>query len=428
MESNLIRNTLPLLLVFLFLSCGRIDTITGATTKTPEKTEIRKSTEKGDRTLSTSFNASGIALYKKLAANGKKADENIVVSPFSVGMAMTMVLSGASGETAKEMAKVLENTLSKEGMDKAAGTLTDRINALNGQDTEISTANALCLCEDGKTLSDSYKNVLKRDYRAEMFSSPVVGPINAWVAKRTRGKIETILDSLPPNCVCVILNAVYFKGKWLREFDSKRTRPAPFHLTAAKKVKIPMMTQTKRFALAKGDGFRAISLPYKGGKLAMVVLLPDKLDGLGDVTEKLSDANVSKLLDDLEKPRAGKETNVAMPKFKIEYGAGLIPAFKQLGMRLPFSSKDADFGGMLGKKSALGAVWIADIQHKAFIEVDEKGTEAAAATAVVMQTKSVRMEIEMFSIDHPFLFMIVERKTKSILFMGRYLGPPSAKR
>jgi serpin B len=291
----------------------------------------------------------------------------------------------------------------------------------DGKEVTLSVANALCLTTHGSLVHPSYKKLLNTKYSAEIFEAKDVIPINAWVATKTRGKIDKILKNLSANPVCVLLNAVYFKGLWASQFDKKLTRPGSFYTTVDKTLSVSMMHQTARYPMVRHDDFMAVAMPYKVESLAMVIILPDDRTGLAGVEEKLTIKTVQSILKDLEESNPTK-VMLSLPRFKIEFGSSLIPAFEALGMKLAFSAEKADFGGITGRDNALGLIWIAQIQHKAFLEVNEEGSEAAAATAVEFQTKSVP-SITRFEVDHPFLFMLVDKTTNAILFVGRVNNP-----
>lgn len=364
------------------------------------------------------YNKTALQLYRRL----KDEPQNLVISPYSIGTAMAMALSGARGDTEKEMAKVLNQTVSRERMDSANAKILDKMSRFQKEkDVVLSTANALCLTPDGALVHPEYKMLLSTEYHSEIFRAQNVSPINAWVAKKTQGKIDKILEKLSANSACVLLNAIYFKGLWASQFDKRLTRPGEFHTTKDKTVSVPMMNQTAEYPLAEHDDFMAAAMPYKLDSLAMVIVLPRKRNGLAQVEHQLSLETVQSILRELETSRPTK-VMLAMPRFKVESSASLVPALQSEGMKLAFSGKKADFGGITGRDNDLGLIWIAQIQHKAFLEVNEEGSEAAVATAVELQTRSAP-RITRFQVDHPFLFLLVDKTTDAILFMGRVNDP-----
>ncbi len=392
----------------LLLGCG---------TKAAKESEAGPITDPDARSAVESYNRTALDLYSEL--RGKAG--NIVISPYSIGFAMSMALSGARGETEKEMAAVLNQKLSRERMESACAKILQRMSRFDDEDDiTLTTANALCLTVDGSLVHKPYKQLLVKKYSAELFSAPDVAPINAWVSKKTNGKIGRILKKLSPNSVCVLLNAVYFKGLWASQFEEKMTRPGDFHLAEDKTASVPMMNQTAEYSVVRDDGFAAISMPYKGSSLAMVIILPNDRAGLAAVEKKLGMDMIRATLDGLSQRTPGK-VMLSLPRFQLEFGADLTPAFKALGVNRAFSAEKADFGGITGRDD-LGLIWISAIQHKAFLEVNEEGSEAAAATAVEFATRSAP-RIDIFRADHPFLFLLVDKEADVILFMGRVTDP-----
>ncbi len=388
--------------------------------KDPEKKEEGfMPLDENARRVVAAHNATGWQLYRALREEGK----NLVISPWSIGAAMAMARAGARGETETEMANVLHLDLPREQLNNAQPALTGRLNRFEEVEAiQLNTANGLCLTLEGQMVSNTYKTLLQEKYDAEMFQAHDVGPINAWVAEKTNRKIEKILDRLSPYSLCVLLNAVYFKGLWAEQFDEEQTRNAPFHLTDEKSVTVPMMNQREDFVVTKLDGARAIRLPYKDDSLALVVILPDEVGGLDALEEALTPETLSQTLDDLDTGRAVK-VMLSLPRFTVESDAELSAPFKSLGMQRAFSSERADFGGIIGKEDAEGVVWISQIKHKAVIEVNEEGSEAAAATAVEMRMTGMPVEPERFIADRPFLFLLTDRVTGAVLFLGRVVNP-----
>ncbi len=366
------------------------------------------------------YNRTALSLYPALSQEG----EDLVLSPFSIGMALAMTQAGASGETAAEMARVLH--LSSEVDKTTAGNsrLMQRLADLNSSEGMVlNVANALALAERGDLIHDSYKTLLQKNYDAELFKAADVDPINRWVAEKTHDMIKRLINAFPPNAVCVILNAVYFNGAWRHAFDEDSTRPRPFHLSRDKSEKVPTMQQTERFRLAEVDDMDVLALPYKHRDLRLLLLVPRDVEGLAAIERRLDHqlyADVVAKIADAEMQRV----RLRLPKFKVESKASLADPFKGLGMKRAFSAKQADFAGMLGKEEAPGVIWIHDVLHKAVIDVTETGTEAAAATGLIMATRAAPAEepVEL-NVDRPFLYLLTDRKTDAILFMGRVLDP-----
>jgi len=395
------NNILMILLTAFVCSCGA-------------KELTREEKKNVDKQVSSN-NITGLNLYKQL----KEEKGNIVISPFSIGNAMTMALAGAEGDTRTEMAKVMHQEMDDIKMNQAAGNLHEVINMVAGNHVILESANGLCVTSP--IVSNAYKQLLQKDYSAELFNAGSVKPINEWVKKRTKGRIPNILDKLPANPVCVILNAVYFKGLWDSQFKKNRTSDSWFFPEAEKKVKVSMMTQKEDFKLLQNRNYQVLAMPFKGKKICFYILLPNEGHKLSDLEESITGEDISSILIRMKRQRT-EEIDVFVPRFKIEYKTGLIDQYKTLGMEKPFSAEFADFGEITGQKNALGKIWIAVVKHKAFLEINEEGGEAAAATAVVLAEKSaVRRDV--FRADRPFLFFITDSVTDSILFMGRFSGP-----
>ncbi len=366
----------------------------------------------GALSLAAAYNATGSKLMRTLAAK----PGNIVLSPVSIGLAMSMAAHGARGATRNEMLGVLSVG------DDGAGA-ADLMRVLNSYDpsagpaARLSVANALMLIR-GDVVPD-YAADLKRDYGAEVFRNAGLAAINGWVKDKTQGGIGKILDRVSPNDVLVLLNAAYFKASWVTAFDKTATKEAPFQLSPQTSAPVATMHQTGTFQIVTGEGFRAIRLPYTVEKLGIVIVVPDAIDGAGAVGDNLDAAAFGKLRADLEHARA-KQVALSLPKFKLSYDAGsLVASFKALGMKLPFDESAADFSG-IGP-----GLFIRDILHRAAIEADEEGTQASAATSVVIAGRAISRQDqpEVLRVDRPFLFYVTEAATGAILFQGRISDP-----
>ncbi len=361
---------------------------------------------------SESVNQLSIDLYKKLSGGN---DGNLFLSPYSISAALAMTYGGARGETAGQM----DATLHFGGQGATHPALSHLRKKLNGIQekghVQLSVANSLWPQKDYTFLPD-YLALTKEFYGSEIepvdFKTDTEGvrqQINAWVGDQTNDRIKDLIPEgmLDPMTRLVLANAIYFKGDWASQFKPERTRPAPFKLADGKTVEVPMMSQTADFRLAHTPDFQALELPYEGGDLSMLILLPNASD-------KLPDLNLE-MIDGLEFNKM--EVMVQLPKFKLESTFRLGDTLAAMGMPLAFSDQ-ADFSGMTGTRD----LFIGEVVHKAFVEVNEKGTEAAAATAVIMGRMSMPPQ---FIVDHPFLFLIRENSTGTILFIGRVMNPSS---
>ena len=360
----------------------------------------------------TDNTAFALSLYGKLAP----AEGNLFLSPYSISSAMGMTYAGARENTAAEMAKALAFAATPGQLPAAFKRLNATILASarhGGQSLNI--ANGICLT--GGNVSNEYKAVLRDNFDAEIFAGGL-DKINGWVKEKTEGKIGKILEELSADSVCVLLNAIYFKGNWASRFKREATRDAPFRLGAGKEAIVPLMYQKGQFKLLEKDAFQALVVPYSGKALSMVIVLPRAVDGLAALEKTLTAEKLAQWLAEADK-QAEREAEVFVPRFTLESDYELMPPFKALGIKDAFDANKADFRGMGWPK---GDLWIAQIKHKAHVEVNEEGTEAAGATAVEVQTESAR-RYPVFRADHPFLFVIREHATGSILFFGRLSDP-----
>jgi serpin B len=415
------------------------------------------------RALTRAYNASGQDLLKALAA----APGNIVLSPMSIGTAMAMVLIGARGETEAEMRKVLRHTLAGNAINSANAAARAALLAEedpkcpdgfrpNGRLCEapapankdepcphdanrdgdlcvtdakntaatLRIANALMLVNPSATIADEYRDTIRAKYGAEIFQGADLAAVNNWVQDQTAGKIPKIIEKLGPQDSHVLLNAVYFNAPWAQAFAKSATRDREFHLTEASEVEVPTMLQHAAFAIEKGDGFQAIRLPYAREGLSMIVLRPDAIGGIDKVIGTLDGARLEALVQALGKARK-QLVVLTLPKFKFETTADLIPPFQALGMSKVFDSGQSDLSGMTGLPRDQAQSSIDQIAHRAVIEVAEEGTEAAAATAVVVTTRTMAptQQPERFAVDRPFLIAIADDKTGAVLFLGRVRDP-----
>lgn len=394
------------------LFCAAVCAIILAVSASPASAE-----QQADLSLNTLVkgnSAFAVKLYQQLGAAGG----NLFFSPFSVSSALGMTYAGARENTAAEMQTALSFGLDREPLHDAFKQLNQTLASVaNNDGQKLSIANGLCLT--GGDVSEEFKALLQKNYQAELFAGDL-DKINGWVKTKTAGKIEKILEMLDPDSVCVLLNAIYFKGTWESQFDEKLTKEAPFRLSETENINVPFMYQKGSLRLIEKDDFQAVALPYRGKSLAMIVVLPQKVDGLAGLEKELSPEKIEAWLAELDST-AEQDVKLHLPKFKFETGYDLVSACTNLGMKDAFIPAAADFSGMGWPK---GKLWISQIKHKAFVEVNEEGTEAAAATAVEMATKSISMD-PVFKADHPFIFIIRENSTGSVLFMGRVADPSS---
>lgn len=365
-------------------------------------------------------NAFAIDLYKNLA----KESGNLVMSPFSIDTALTMAYAGARSNTARQMADVLHLANGDTNVHARLSALLKDLQAANTLGCQLDIANALW-AEQRYPFLPHYLAFLHDQYNASLnqFEPVAFDPakkaalrkqINSWVEGKTHDKIKEIIPpSLPSDDTRLILvNAIYFKGLWATPFDKKLTKDAPFHVSAGKSVSVPTMHLTTQLKYGETDDLRVLEMPYRSNRLSMVILLPKKNDGLADLEKTLTVSGIEQLL----QTGSLQEFNVSLPKFKETSGFELAKSLEDLGMVDAFSSAtNADFSGITDPSR----LFIQAILHKAYVAVDEEGTEATAATAVFL-ANSVPVT---FNADHPFLFLIKDNPTGTILFMGRVTNP-----
>lgn len=370
-------------------------------------------------------------LYKKLSSD--KPEENLFFSPYSISTALAMTYAGASGKTEQEMAKALNFYLPQESLHHAFMDIEDKLNKVQQSgNVKLNVANSLYPQKDYK-IRQEYKDFVKAFYGVEITSvdyrnaeKEARALINTWVENKTNNKIKDLFSQpLNPLTRLILVNAIYFKGNWASQFDKKYTKDENFYfplnnfISSKNSKKVPMMNKMGEFKFAEVDALKILELPYVGEELSMVILLPKNKYGIKGIEEKIS---VNKLNEWRNSLRTQK-VKVSIPKFKMTESFNLNEVLKSMGMVDAFKEFNADFSGMISKED--GQLYIGSVIHKAFVEVNEEGTEAAAATAVVMLTRSVPSPPPVFSADHPFIFLIQDNATGSILFMGRMLEPTS---
>ncbi|HSB35779.1 MAG TPA: serpin family protein [Thermoanaerobaculia bacterium] len=364
-----------------------------------------------------------LELHRRVRADGG----NVFFSPFSIAEALAMAWSGARGETARQMAKALHFPAGEDDVHAGFAELERRVAAVQaGGRVELAVANSLWP-QTGEPLLPRFLALLKDSYGAapsavDYRKSPDEArrTINRWVERKTR---DRIMDLLPPDSVSddtrlVLANAIYFKGKWKKPFEKTETKDAPFHLQDGKSVPAPFMHGSPRAGYLEIEGAQLLQLPYEGDDLSLVVLLPRKADGLAALEDGLTARRLSEWISSASRARQAVE--VFLPRFRMETGFRLKAALTSLGMTDAFDPRRADFSAMSSTPSGL---FISEGFHKAFVDVNEEGTEAAAATGVAVMPTSMPPPKPVFRADRPFLFLIRDDETGSVLFLGRVTDP-----
>lgn len=371
--------------------------------------------------------AFAVELYKSLRGEG----ENLFFSPLSISIALSMTYGGARGETAAQMSDVLHFNLPAERLHSAFNALDQALasrgsidDGEEGEPFSLNVVNALW-GQQGYAFQELYLDLLALNYGAGMtlmdFMADPEGSrqrINQWVSDQTAGKIKDLIPERAISAMTrlVLTNAVYFKASWKHPFETVATTPGPFVRKDQSEVTAQMMRQTEYFKYYRGGNYQAVALPYKGDELDMVLVLPD-VDGFESVEESLSAGLISELTGGLR----SAEIDLSLPRFSFKSGFPLKEQLKALGMRDAFEPGNADLSGIDGTR----ALYISEVIHKAFVGIDEKGTEAAAATAVIVCFSGVPSP-KTVKFNRPFIFFIRDRATNTVLFIGRVLDPSAA--
>jgi serpin B len=388
---------------------------------TPSATQADPKVPADVRTLVQGNNTFALDLYGQLAPQ----EGNLFFSPYSIANALAMTYAGARGETATQMATTLHFTLDPERLHPAFGSLRAEIQGAGPKRKyQLQTANRLW-GQQGYGFSPEFLKATENCYGAGLKEVDFIDgqareearkTINAWVEQQTSDKIKELIRPglLTADTRLVLTNAIYFKAAWMYPFSPKQTQDGDFTLADGKKVQTKLMRGHNRTNYFKGDTFEALELPYEEHDLSMIVLLPNKPDGLPAFEKTLTAANLTRWLGKL----SDHLVDVALPKFKLTSEFMLKDVLSKMGMPIAFTPREADFSGMATRAK----LFISHVVHKAFVDVNEAGTEAAASTAVLMEKESVPQPAT-FHADHPFVYLIRDQRTGSILFLGRVTDP-----
>ena len=379
-------------------------------------------------------NAFAFDLYRALS----NSEGNLFYSPFSISQALAMTSAGARGKTLSQMADTLQHRLPQSSLHPAFNAL-DRTLASRGQEPggtpsdageggqyfQLNIANAVW-GQGGYHFLPDFLDVLAENYGAGMMAVDFVGApdesrvrINDWVVDETAGKIKDLLlpGVIDSSTRLVLTNAIYFNTSWHWPFSPSSTQLRPFHLAGGSTVRVPMMTETYRgYGYARGDGYQVVDVPYSWGEMSMTILLPDE-GALEEFEGSLDSEMLNQIIDDLETDYV----TLTMPLFEFESEFSLSETLAGMGMPDAFGG-GADFSGLTGSRD----LWISEVLHKAFVSVDEKGTEAAAATGVAMLMSGPGKDPIAVTVDRPFIFLIRDIGTVTVLFLGRVSNPDPA--
>jgi len=345
--------------------------------------------------------------------------QNIFVSPTSVAIALSMLYNGAEGRTSAAMAKTLE-IQEIDNINRSYGALKASLENPE-PDVQLTIANSLW-ARQGVNFKSEFIQKTKQFYGAKVTDldfgdKDAAKKINRWVEKSTEGKIEQIVEEIKPDDVLFLINAIYFKGRWQNEFDQSQTVDRPFYLGDGSQKSHPRMSQTGEYRYYETEEFQAVSLPYSQGRLSLYVFLPRKQSNLKAFYQQLDARNWEQWMSKFRK----QEGTIELPRFKIEYDIELDRILKTLGMSVAFDPRQANFSGMSEIKTNIDRV-----KHKTFVEVNEAGTEAAAATSIGISVTSAQIPSEppfQMIVDRPFFCAIRDNETGSVLFMGSIVDP-----
>ncbi|MDD2289878.1 MAG: serpin family protein [Bacteroidales bacterium] len=367
-----------------------------------------------EQAISTEVNRFAFDLFGQIATE----DENFFISPLSASLALSMTANGTAGATADEMKKILGfEDFSYKDMNGFFRTMTRELTEADRL-TEIGIANSIWIRE-GFPVRDSFKQLVRTWYLAMIeeldFSSPLaLETINNWCADQTKGKIDKIIDEIPPQMLMYLINALYFKGTWTKSFDQTLSYRADFYPDQGASQLVDYMIQTETFPYTETEYARLAELPYGNQAFSMVLVLPKP----GNHTDRVikEEMNLQTWKGIVEKMKqSDRKLTISMPKFKYEYEKDLIPTLQAMGMELPFIEGAADFSNL----SPITGLYIGLVKQKTYVEINEKGTEAAAVTVVGIEKSSGPDDPLQFNVNRSFIYIIKEKSTGSILFMGK---------
>lgn len=347
---------------------------------------------------------------------------NMFFSPYSISSALAMTYNGARNETKEEMAEVFKFSKDQEELSRSFSKLNDHISGQTSKKIQLDIANSIWGQEDYHfekrflSLNNKYYGAGVKEVDFKKNYKEIRKQINQWVEDKTQDKIKNLIkkNMLDPLTRMVLVNAIYFNGKWEYPFNKENTYQDKFYVYSECEMQTDFMKRTASMKYHEDDLAQMVEIPYANKSLSMMVILPKKKYGMEELENHLN----HKLYQSYQKAMFSKRVNLILPKFKISDDYELNEPLKKLGMKSAFE-KDADFSGMTGTRD----LFISNVVHKSYVDVNEEGTEAAAATGVVMRKTTAVMETVDFKADHPFIFLIKDNKTNAILFMGRLMKP-----
>ncbi len=399
-----------LLSIFALMSCSKNDEVLPSEPVTIDLTQDQVA-------LIESGNSFAFDIFRRVLA-GSGTNDNIMISPLSISYALSMALNGAAGETRDAMMEALRiNGITTDALNNSYKELTKALLSVDKR-VLMSIANSVWT-ENDFIVKKAFIDVLINYYSAEskpfdIDDATAPDKINTWIENKTNGLIQDMIEDLPDNTVMLLINAIYFKGMWKSQFDKSKTIDMPFIKPGSIQVEVPMMKQEAEFSVYKGNGFLMAEFPYGQGNFVMDVLLPDEQSCSCSLPGLLTDAGFSSWLSQMNK----EKIDLSFPRFKYGYDKTLSQILSDMGMGIAFTDA-ADFSNISDQYDLL----INDVLHQTFIETNEEGTEAAAVTVVGVGTTSAPPPPLVFRMDHPFVYIIRETTTNSIIFMGRVADP-----
>ncbi|MEM8717800.1 MAG: serpin family protein [Cyanobacteria bacterium P01_G01_bin.39] len=368
--------------------------------------------------LANANNRFGFDLLTQLETQSEQ-NQNMMISPPSVAIALAMVRNGTAGDTLAEIDRVLNlDAIDTQNIDPSYAQLSETLT--NANDVELAIANSLWVNQN-ITLKDQYLNTAQEFYDAQVSNldfanAAVTNTINQWVADNTNNKITQIVDAVNPDDAMYLVNAIYFKGSWSQKFDADATSQQPFYLQPEASKQVAMMSQTGNYSYYENEQFQAVRLPYGEGKLGMYIFLPQTSSSLEQFQQQLNLDNWQEWIGNMR----SQPGNISLPKFTLEYDTELNDVLQALGMQQVFIPLQADFSRLTDSSVAIDTV-----KHKTVIEVNEEGSEAAGVTSIGVRITSAIPETQPFdfNVNRPFFFAIRDDATESILFMGNVFDP-----
>jgi len=410
----MVKTSRIFIVIFIFfgvIQCSKKNPLSSEEEFLSKLTSLDKSVVEADANF-------GLKLFK--AINEQEKDKNLFISPLSISMALGMTYNGAHSTTQEAMQKTLElNGLSIQEVNESYKRL---IELLTGLDSKVNfkIANSIWYRQDfifEKEFLDLCKSYFSAEVCGLDFNDPNArNIINNWVNLNTNGKIKEIIDVIDPYSAMFLINAIYFKGIWKYEFDKNKTKDDLFILQNGSNVKCKMMVQEGDFQYFANSDIQAVDLPYGNGNFRMAIFLPLPEKNIDQLISEFNQENWNQWMKNFTK----RKGNIQLPKFKLEYEIKLNDVLKSLGMKIAFDPENADFTKMY---KSLQRLYIHEVKHKTFVDVNEEGTEASAVTSVEMRVTSIGPEIFIMRVDHPFIFVIHEDLSNTILFIGKIIEP-----